>query len=44
LFQGVAIHGHARFHHPGLAHQSIGQGGLAVVNMGDNGDISDFHR
>jgi hypothetical protein len=26
-----------------LGHDGVGQGSLAVVNVGDDGDVADFH-
>src|SRR3989344_4174871 len=42
--QSVGVHRDALHRHARLAQQSIGQGGLAVVHVRDNGDVSDIHR
>jgi hypothetical protein len=40
----VGVHRDALFGGACLAQQSIGQGGLAVVDVRDNSDVSDFHN
>ena len=37
------VHGHTLLEHAGAAHDGVGEGRLAVVDVGDDRDVSGFH-
>ena len=45
FFKSVAVHSRGFiFFHSGLAHDGVGDGRFAVVDMGNDGDVSNFHK
>ncbi len=44
FFNRVGVHRFAFDEHAILSKNSVGEGGLAVVHVGDDGDVSYFHK
>jgi hypothetical protein len=44
LFELIAVHGDTRLTHPRLLKDCVGKGCLPMVDVGNNGNVADFHK